>query len=201
MPRFNFFVPLGLLTLKDYLDAELCAALRSEMCLSSGSPATVGDTADEVVDEDVRRASLVKVSKQTKSLVKERLLDLQPKLESHFNITLKGFEKPQFLVYREGCFYTQHQDSSDNPEALEYFKERKVSVVIFLNGESDEPAEQFYGDGQLTFYGLMEDPLWKRCGLPLVGEEGLMVAFRSDVVHEVKAVTHGVRYSIVTWFF
>lgn len=201
MPRFNFFTHLGLLFVKDFLDGEMCAALRSEMSSLSSSPATVGGTTDEIVNEDVRRASWVKVPSQTKLLVKDRLLDLQPRLERHFKIALKGFEKPQFLVYRVGCFYTQHQDSSGDSEAIEYFRERKVSIVIFLNDESDEPAEQFYGGGQLTFYGLMEDPLWKRCGLPLIGEQGLMVAFHSDVVHEVTAVTHGARYTIVTWFF
>jgi SM-20-related protein len=34
----------------------------------------------------------------------------------------------------------------------------------------------------------------------LIGEPGLLVAFRSDVLHEVEAVTHGERYSIVSWF-
>jgi SM-20-related protein len=201
MPRFGFFTHLSLMGVKDILEAELCARLRAEMCLLSGSPAMVGGAATGTVDEDVRRASCVEVSSQTKSLIKERLSDLRPRLESHFKIALKGFEKPQFLVYREGCFYTPHRDRSDDPEALEYFKERKVSVVIFLNDESEEPAEEFYSGGQLTFYGLMKDPLWKHCGLPLIGERGLLIAFRSDVMHEVKAVTRGVRYTIATWFF
>lgn len=200
MPRFSFFTHLGLMVVKDFLEAELCEALRSEMCSRSGSPASIVDAADGIVDEDVRRASWVEISSQTKSLIKERLSDLQPRLESHFKIALEGFEKPQFLVYREGCFYTPHQDSSDDPETVGYFKERKISIVIFLNDESEEQAEQFYSGGQLTFYGLMEDPLWKHCGLPLIGERGLLVAFRSDVLHEVKAVTHGFRYTIVTWF-
>jgi predicted 2-oxoglutarate/Fe(II)-dependent dioxygenase YbiX len=201
MPRFSFFTHLGLMVVKDLLEAELCARLRAEMCLQSGSPAAVGGAAAGTVDEDVRRASCVEVSSQTKSLIKERMADLRPRLESHFKIALKGFEKPQFLVYRERCFYAPHRDSSDDPEAIEYFKERKVSIVIFLNDESEEPAEDFYSGGQLTFYGLMKDPLWKHCGLPLIGERGLLIAFRSDVMHEVKAVTRGVRYTIATWFF
>jgi len=201
MPGFNFFTRLGLLAVKDFLDAGHCSTLRSEMALQPGSPATVGGAVDEIVNEDVRRARWVKVPAQLKSLIKERLLDLQPRLESHFKITLTGVEKPQFLVYREGCFYSPHRDSSADPEAIEYFRDRKVSIVIFLNDESEEPAERFYGGGRLTFYGLMEDPLWKSCGLPLVGERGLLVAFRSDVMHEVTAVTHGVRYTIVSWFY
>ena len=201
MPRFSFFTHLGLMAVKDLFDAELCAALRAEMRWQSGSPAMVGGAATRTVDEELRRASCVEVSSHTKSLIKERLSDLQPELESHFKIALKGFEKPQFLVYREGCFYTTHQDSSDDPQAIEYFRERKVSIVIFLNDESEEPAQEVYSGGQLTFYGLINDPLWKHCGLPLIGERGLLIAFRSDVMREVKAVTRGVRYTIATWFF
>jgi predicted 2-oxoglutarate/Fe(II)-dependent dioxygenase YbiX len=201
MPRSNFFVHLGLLAVKGFLDADLCARLRSEMELQSGFPAMIGATGNERVDQDVRRANLVNVSTQTKLLIKERLLDIQPRLESHFKITLEEFEKPQFLTYREGCFYTPHQDDNDQPAADESMKMRKVSAVIFLNGESEEARPGFYVGGKLKFYGLMKDPLWKNCGLPLIGEEGLLIAFRSDVMHEVTLVTCGARYTIVTWYY
>src|SRR5215471_709285 len=154
MPRSNFFVHLGLLTIKDFLDAELCVRLRAEMDLQSGFPTTVGVTGDGRVDEDVRRASWVKISTQTKLLIRERLLDLQPGLESHFKITLEGFDTPQFLTYREGCFYTKPRDISDRPDAVEYIKMRKVSAVIFLKSESEEARPGFYGGGNLKFYGL-----------------------------------------------
>jgi predicted 2-oxoglutarate/Fe(II)-dependent dioxygenase YbiX len=52
----------------------------------------------------------------------------------------------------------------------------------------------------LTFYGLLPGPAWERIGFPLRGEEGLLVAFRSEILHEVTAVRQGDRYTIVTWF-
>src|SRR5262245_39149213 len=119
MPRSNFFAPLGLLAVKDFLDAELCARLRSEMELQSGEPATVDGDGNRRVDEDVRRASWVTVSTQTKLLIKKRMFDLHPGLERHFKIALKGFEELQFLAYREGCFYRPHRDSPDDPDVIE----------------------------------------------------------------------------------
>jgi len=201
MPRSNFFAHLGLLAVRDFLDAEVCARLREDMLAAKVSAGTVGTKTEDVIDEDIRRAAVAKVPADSKSLINSRLSDLQPELESHFNLTLKRFEKPQFLIYSQGGFYTPHQDSSDDPEAVEYIKMRKVSVVIFLNSESEEPGKSFYVGGKLTFYGLMKDPLWKNCGLPLIGEEGLLIAFRSDVTHEVTPVTCGTRHTIVTWFF
>jgi len=200
MPRAGFFSHFGLLAVRDFLDAGLCARLRAETLAAVVSPATIGAATEDIVNESVRRAGTAKVSSESRLLIKSRLSDIQPRLESHFDLALKGFEKPQFLVYSQGGFYTPHQDSSDSPDAAEYVKARKVSVTIFLNNESEEPRQDSYVGGKLTFYGLMEDPLWKSCGLPLIGEEGLLIAFRSDITHEVTPVTHGA-YSVVSWFF
>jgi SM-20-related protein len=68
--------------------------------------------------------------------------------------------------------------------------------VLFLNGEGGADQPSSYGGGQLTFYGLMGD----RLGLPLAGRPGLLVAFRSDLVHAVTPVTRGERYTVVSWF-
>lgn len=201
MPSASFFASLGLFVLKNFLDAELCSDLRLEMQAASGSPATVGITQEEIVDETVRHVTWAKVSSESKSLLGTRLLGVQTELALHFGVALNGFEKPQFLVYREGCFYAQHQDSSEDAAALDYIKSRKISVVIFLNDESETPKEEYYGGGQLTFFGLLKDEPWQKCGLPLAAEAGLLVAFCSDIQHEVQPVIHGTRYTIVTWYF
>ncbi len=74
-------------------------------------------------------------------------------------------------------------------------------MVVFLNepGETLDPPG--YGGGLLTFAGLLDDPKLRTVGVPLVAETGLLVAFRSDMLHAVTPVTHGERYTIVTWFY
>jgi predicted 2-oxoglutarate/Fe(II)-dependent dioxygenase YbiX len=53
----------------------------------------------------------------------------------------------------------------------------------------------------LSFFGLMgEDAREEAVGLPLTGEAGLLVAFPSELVHGVQAVTRGKRYTVVSWF-
>jgi hypothetical protein len=109
MPRSNFFAHLGLLVVNDFLDAELCARLRAEMSTGSVSAATLerkayGVVGHGVVDEDVRRAGVAEVSADSKLLIRARLTDLLPRLESHFNLALKMFEAPQFLTYNRADF-------------------------------------------------------------------------------------------------
>jgi predicted 2-oxoglutarate/Fe(II)-dependent dioxygenase YbiX len=73
--------------------------------------------------------------------------------------------------------------------------------VVFLNQESDDSNEDGYSGGSLTFYGLMEGAENSSIGFRLIGEEGLLVAFPSSIVHEVTPVTRGARYTIASWYF
>jgi predicted 2-oxoglutarate/Fe(II)-dependent dioxygenase YbiX len=154
-----------------------------------------------LIDEMVRKTNRAKISAATKTIVQMRLLDLKPQLEQHFNVTLSGCESPQFLVYKSGYFYGPHRDGSADPDAPEYVRARRVSVVTFLNGDAAALGPHGYSGGSLTLYGLIDDASWKTYGFPLSGQPGLLVAFRADTIHEVTPITAGDRYSIVTWFF
>ena len=106
----------------------------------------------------------------------------------------------QFLRYGERDFYRAHRDSTTDRHAADYLRQRRVSVVVFLNQEADQGGPDTYGGGALRFYGLMDDPLLKDRGLALTGEPSLLIGFRSDTLHEVTPVTRGERLTIVTWF-
>ena len=109
--------------------------------------------------------------------------------------------KPQFLAYKPGDFYLPHTDNFNKSGVATTLAKRKVTAVIFLNSEAVAPGRDTYSGGSLTFYGLIDEPRWRDCGFSLVGEAGLLIAFRADILHEVPPVTHGERHTIVTWFF
>lgn len=201
MPSSDYFAQLGLFFLKGFLDAQSCAKLRSEMRSSIHTPATVVAEGLSVEQESARRTKWADVSKASLSYVETRLLGARPLLANHFNLSLTGWDKPQFLVYNAGDFYRAHHDRDDYPITPEYIQKRRVSIVIFLNGNAKDSEPASYAGGALTFYGLMDDQRWQKFGLPLVSEEGLFVAFPSTILHGVSAVTRGERYTIVSWFF
>ena len=203
MPHSDFFTRFGIFAVKRFLDAELCARLRAEMFSSELSPAMLVEKygSVETVKESVRKTGHAKVSESTTSLVVERLMALRPEIENHFKLTFNDCEDPQFLIYNKGDFFLPHRDREDEAQKPEYIKKRKVSLVIFLNEESEEPAHNTYCGGGLAFYGLIDDPGWEKYGFQLKGETGLLVAFRSSTLHEVTTVTYGTRCSIVSWLY
>ena len=196
----DFFRSFGLYVARDFFDRDLCARLRTEALGAAADPATVRRrAADYEVNEEIRRTQLARVSEAAEALVDQRLLALKETLERHFGITTAGIRRPQFLVYREGDFFRPHSDSSTESDAPSVATGRRVSIVIFLNGESTDDNDHCYSGGSLTFFGLMHDPRADDRGFPITGETGLLVAFPSHCVHSVTPVTRGTRFTIVSW--
>jgi predicted 2-oxoglutarate/Fe(II)-dependent dioxygenase YbiX len=194
VPEAAFFTRFGLFAAEDFLDPSASARVAAEMRERGGRPATVSLSAEHV-DEAYRRTTLADVSDATRTLVEERMRAAMPAIARHFDEQLEEMERAQFLLYREGDHFRRHSDRPPTGQPSDGTV-RRISLVLFLNdeGQADRPGS--YGGGQLTFYGLMGEDL----GLPLTGRSGLLVAFRSELVHAVTPVTHGERCTVVTWF-
>ncbi|HET7229140.1 MAG TPA: 2OG-Fe(II) oxygenase [Longimicrobium sp.] len=189
---------IDLQTIHDFLDPEARAALDAELRASAGAAATVlaAGNAAGVVHSAVRRSTRVAVSPETRQRVKERLMERKGELEAHFGVSLSECEDPQFLRYQEGDYFVAHQDGN-TPMVYDDSRFRRVSAVIFMTPRSDEPAEGTYGGGELVFHGPYTQPNLR---VSAEASPGTLVAFRAETTHEVTPVTHGERYTIVTWF-
>ena len=187
--------------LREFLDAGLCARLREEMSSGPLTPATMRyEGEDYKVDESRRRARRATVSRVTEGLLEERLLALRERLAEQFGTELSGVQELQFVIYREGDYIKRHADRARNPDDQHPSAARRVSVVVFLNGESAEPSPDGYGGGVLSFMDLGDSDEGDGEPVPLSGEQGMLVAFRPEIPHEVTPVTHGERFTIVSWF-
>lgn len=193
MPDASFFNRFHIYSEKSFLDARLCAELCREALLNADKNAEIVYLEQSGVDDKVRKTKIATVTEASASLVKTRLEALKPALEQYFEIKLSGVRKPDFLVYNEGDFFVPHQDRGDAPQEPSYVLERVISAVIFLNSD--------YRGGEFIFYGLVGDERAKQLGFHLEAEAGLLIAFRSELMHEVRTVTQGNRCTIVSWFY
>jgi len=189
---FDLFIEQG------FLDAAACARVVAEMRTARSAPATVYGRADAGVsgalDERVRRTTRVYPSPETEAFVRRLLLERLGAIERHFGVSLGELEEPQFLRYEVGGYFVAHQDG--NTGLLRSEREsRRVSVVVFLNAQTDLPADDTYCGGSLVFH-----PRGAGEPLSLAGEKGTLVAFRAETTHEVTPVTDGERFTIACWY-
>jgi SM-20-related protein len=183
---------------KNFVDELTCAEWCSALLAGNSGAATVANaTGDSIIDSRTRRAICVSASSEIQREVQRRFVELAPKLQHYFGVRLSAVQAPQFLRYQRGDFFRPHRDDSTYPGHPHELRSRKVSVVLFLNACERLPRTGAYSGGQLRLYtpDSEQSPFLEICG-----EAGLLIGFKSDVLHEVRPVTHGERFTVVTWY-
>jgi|ERR1700752_2969612 len=185
----------NLFTVKQFLEPSTCREIVAEISAAHGDAATVyGRTTSGSVDQSVRQTLRIRPSVTTVESIVRRLLALKDQVEQHFAVALSECEEPQFLRYREGDFFVAHQDGNTGMTRLDT-ERRLVSTVIFLSHESDSPQPAAHCGGSLLFSDYRTGSKFH-----MMGEPGMLVAFRAETTHEITPVTHGERLSIVSWY-
>lgn len=186
---------LDLFVERGFLDPTRLAELFDAVRESQGRPATVYGRGDSgAVDERVRRTTRISPPVEMEELVKRLLLSRMRAVKEYFGVSLNELEEPQFLRYEAGDYFVAHQDGNTGMLRSER-EDRKVSVIIFLNNQSEMPEPNAYRGGSLVFHprGVSES-------LRLTGEAGTLVAFRAETTHEVEPVIDGERFTIACWY-
>jgi SM-20-related protein len=191
--QFNLYL------LRGFFDARTCEEIIAELCHAPDGPAAVyGFGESGSVDERVRKVARLIPSPKTFEVVRRRLHAGMAKVAAHFGISLSSCEEPQFLRYRVGDYFVAHQDGNTGMLLTDREQSRKLSVVIFLNPQSESSEAGTYGGGSLVFSE------WRpgRIGgeFRMSAEAGTLVVFPAETTHEVIPVTRGERYSIASWY-
>lgn len=159
--------------------------------------ATVGHGGPETVDTQIRTSKTAWSSDQW-------LYDLiwpymeKANAQAGWGYDIRAAEPVQITRYEKDGFYTFHKDGkSDNfgayNEPQNQFKHgnvRKLSIVIILNDD--------YEGGGFEFATLEKEKA--NIYTPDFSKLGSVIVFPSFMMHRVKPVTTGIRYSLVAWF-
>lgn len=193
---------LGIYTEENFLDRETCESLKARMRAGSHERAKVFERESGYALNEARRSTIrVNVDEGVASSIRERLLARCDEFTRRFGVEIGDCQEPTFLVYKPGDFFEPHRDYTESRNAPESIRQRRVSAVVFLGDEASDGVEGEYEGGSLAFYGLLKDPRCEHVGIPVRGRAGMLVAFRSDVFHQVSPVTRGERFTIVSWYF
>jgi SM-20-related protein len=151
----------------------------------------------EVIEEPTahrpagRRALSIDVDARTLADVEAALDGERAAIAAFFGLRLVSREGAGFLRYRHGGGYGLHRDRADGGSDWPQAARRQVSLVLFLNSSGDAESGGFTG-GVLR---LVDE------GIDIVPAQGLLVAFRADMLHDVTPVTSGTRDVVVDWFY
>jgi PKHD-type hydroxylase len=103
----------------------------------------------------------------------------------HFGFNIALCEDFQFAEYNEGDQYVWHPDWF--PETKNNYQ-RKLSLTMQLT----DPLQ--YDGGDFQFHDLDNDP-----DVRSIKKQGAILIFPSYLVHRIRPVTRGRRYSLVAW--
>jgi SM-20-related protein len=184
------------LEIEHALDGATLQRLREEM-RAAGDPATVSGLAPERQDTgSVRRVTAVDVPAASRATVVELFERERARIADRFGRQLDQCEEPQFLRYGPGDHFVAHQDGN-TPLLHDDTRFRKVSVVVFLSEQSEQPAPATYCGGSLV---LHEGYGASAASVTVAPAPGTLVAFPAETTHEVLPITHGERLTIVSWY-
>jgi predicted 2-oxoglutarate/Fe(II)-dependent dioxygenase YbiX len=167
------------------LSADECRRIAGDLRAIGGADAPVygARPSGGAVDHRVRRVTKIDAPAEIAHALDRALGAVQPRLEEHFGVALTRFEPPQFLRYQTGDFFVAHQDGN-TPLIHDDTMNRRVSAIVFLSDAGD------YDGGALRFQNGGDAPV----------VQGSLLAFRSELTHEVTPVERGERLTVVTWY-
>ena len=138
---------------------------------------------NNILNESIRNSDISWLYPTDIDWVYQRLTDIIHSLNNQFfNFQLFGMiEGMQFTKYvAPSGFYGLHMDKTFNGAT------RKLSIIIQLT----DPSE--YEGGELIIKTSNDDEV-------MIKQQGVLFSFPSYILHEVKPVTKGTRYSLVIW--
>jgi len=203
----EFFVDQGLIfAFPDFLRAAEIQNLHPLLAQQTTAKAPVVSQSPPFQHRQYdRKTAQIAVSDELRHLISDRMIALRAIFEGFFQVQLNGLEPPSFLKYLPGDYFKPHRDWQPefaNHPGMSHLPPRQISTIVLLSHAVAQPHQMDqYSGGELVFYLPTEALGHRLIGLPLLPPCGTLIAFRSDLMHEVKAVLGGQRISVVAWLF
>lgn len=109
------------------------------------------------------------------------------------------FDGPMFVSYPAGGMFRAHRDVSEDPADPEFVRNRKFTMVCFLNDHRRSDHYPSCEGGALVVYRPAPDGAFHP--VSYLPEAGQIVVFDSTLLHEVRPVLRGERVTAVAWLY
>jgi predicted 2-oxoglutarate/Fe(II)-dependent dioxygenase YbiX len=176
-----------------------CLAVIGTMDRSMTVAGSVLRRSSDMVDPRLRKCSehvlpaeqSNKVIAAMRAVIGEMPLPLRP-----LPPTLDG---PKFCSYTAGEYFRAHRDRSEDMLDPTVVRMRHLSIVCLLNDADPGGGLPVYDGGALVIH--VPRPDGSIAPENIQAPAGSIVTFRADLLHEVRPVRSGVRYSAIAWLY
>lgn len=184
--------------LEGALSRAECRAVVHRMADATGHPGSVLRRSADVVDLRLRRCREHTLDAGEARLVVAAMVGAAR--EAHAGaveeIRLDG---PKFCSYGQGEYFRAHRDRSGDARDPAAVRTRRLTMVCALNDADPDGGLPVFDGGALILHVPGSDGVME--ARPVQPAAGSLVIFEAGLLHEVRPVRAGTRYSAIAWTF
>ncbi|MEU7296200.1 2OG-Fe(II) oxygenase [Streptomyces exfoliatus] len=182
---------------RGFLSVAECADVIRAMAQAPREPAQIVRAGESILDESLRLCFDHHFPEDFKRRIGARMTSYFVDHRAEFDSEADYLYGPYFMSYEKGSYFRAHRDVANHKDDPPRLAAHRWSLLLYLNGRDGSEALPTFDGGALTVYET--DPGLRDRRVVVVPEPGLLLLFRSSLMHEVAAVRDGTRYAVAGW--
>src|SRR5262245_49883726 len=180
-----------------FLSLSECHRIVQAMETSPREPALVVRAGESILDESLRCCFDHHFSDDFKRPIEARLTTFFDSHRTEFDSDADFLYGPYFMSYGKGSFFRAHRDVANHKNDPPRLAAHRWSLLLYLNGREPAGDLPIFEGGALIIYET--EPKLHDRRVVVVPQPGILVLFRSGLMHEVATVQEGTRYAVAGW--
>jgi predicted 2-oxoglutarate/Fe(II)-dependent dioxygenase YbiX len=191
------FATRNIASANGFLSKAECREIILAMDLSPREPAQVVRAGESILDESLRFCFDHHFSDAFKRIVGDRMAAYFDAHRTEFDSDADYIYGPYFMSYEKGSYFRAHRDVANHKNDPPRLAAHRWSLLLYLNGREPVDDLPIFEGGALIIYETEAKLVDRR--VVIVPQPGMLVFFRSSLMHEVAIVGEGKRYAVAGW--
>jgi Rps23 Pro-64 3,4-dihydroxylase Tpa1-like proline 4-hydroxylase len=194
--ELEFLTP-NIATVRGFLPVPECAETIAAMDAAPREAAQVVRAGESILDQSLRFCFDHHLPEDFKDGVGERMARYFGRHCGRFESDADYLYGPYFMSYEQGSYFRAHRDVANHKNDPARLAAHRWSLLLYLNGRDRAGMLPAFDGGALIVYET--DPSVRDRRVVIVPEPGMLVLFRSALLHEVAILHGGTRYAVAGW--
>jgi predicted 2-oxoglutarate/Fe(II)-dependent dioxygenase YbiX len=180
-----------------FLSIAECSEIVRAMEDSPREPAQVVRAGESILDQSLRFCFDHHFPDAFKRPIGDRMAAYFDGHRTEFDSDADYIYGPYFMSYEKGSYFRAHRDVANHRNDPPRLAAHRWSLLLYLNGREPTGGLPAFDGGALIVYET--EPKLRDRRVVIVPQPGMLVLFRSSLMHEVAIVLEGTRYAVAGW--